>query len=116
MEENKNIEQEELKEFYTADEVIEIVEGVMPKVNVETEECQGVQLDKDEFQKGVTHMSFVAGQISALVSAGLTVELATDFVMNERNIEHNQKLQEIINKNQLEVSKIQMVQNEKAQI
>lgn len=76
-------------------------------IPMELENLKGIKYDKKEFDKGVKDYSYVAGAISSLLNAGLSSTDALNYIINRETIEHNFKLQEIINANNKEVAEIQ---------
>lgn len=79
-------EDEEVKDFYTPDEVLEIIDKLVPKVVVDLSELDGMGLDKKEFAKGLNEMSKTCGKITALCSVGFTVDMAMDYLLNIEKI------------------------------
>lgn len=71
-----------------------------------------VEYDKDEFIKGIKSISFLSGELTALLNTGITKEDAVTILVNRDNINHAQKLQQMINENNIEVSKIQQTKIE----
>lgn len=76
-------------------------------IPMELENLKGIKYDKKEFDKGIKDYSYVAGAISSLLNAGLSSTDALNYIINRETIEHNFKLQEIINANNKEVAEIQ---------
>lgn len=65
----------------------------------------GIDLDQEEFKKGVKEYSNVAGAISALVSAGAMPSEALEFVLNYKAVEANVKMNKDKCKAQVDASK-----------
>lgn len=73
-----------------------------------------IEYDKNEFEKGIRSMSFLAGELTALLNTGITKEDAVTILVNKDNIEHAQKLQQMINENNIKVveKQAEKVQNQ----
>jgi hypothetical protein len=69
-----------------------------------------------QFEKGVQEGLLLAGFYNALVSCGISNKMAEDMSLNKQTCDHNQLLQEMNNKVSLEISKVQAVQIDKAQV
>lgn len=85
-------------------------------VELDISELEDIKIDKAEFAKGVKSVSKFAGMFSCLKNVGMDTDSAFSLIINERNIEHSQAMQKMINKDQKEVAKIQSVQMENHQI
>jgi|GEM_PF-6655567 len=85
---------------YTSEEVVSIVEEIMPKVELNTELLNDLELDIDEFKRGIKDASFMAGQYSALRSVGLGEEFAYNIILNESTSRGNLELGKINSKQQ----------------
>ena len=79
--------------------------GEISIINLPLETIKGIDLDKDEFAKGVRDHSYVAGAISALVSCGVMPAEALEFVLNSKMIEVNLKMNKDKCKSQVDASK-----------
>lgn len=98
--EDNNTDMEELLEA-----INEAIEENLPKIEIDTDDCQKVKLNIKEFEKGIKEMSCVCGQIAALQSCGITASEALSYI-NGREIEkHNKELQKLINNGELEAAK-----------
>ena len=114
VDEMEEVEQEQ--EYFTQDEVYDIIEQVTPKVEVNVDEVQGLELNSQEFQAGIDKVSRTCGMISALASVGLTKDQIMDYVINEQNIEFNLKLNQMTCDSNKETAKIQQVNQELNQV
>ena len=85
-------------------------------IPMELDNLEGIKYDKKEFDKGVKDYSYVAGAISSLLNAGLSSTDALNYIINRETIEHNFKLQEIINANNKEVAEIQELKIQSQQL
>lgn len=104
------------QELYTIDEVVALIDETTPKVEVDTEECQGASLDVKEFTKGIVDVSRICGKFSALKSVGMTNAEAIDIIVNQDNVEFNLKLNSDTGKANVEVAKAQSLQISQNQI
>ena len=112
MEDEVNQEQE----YFTQDEVYDIIEQVTPKIEVNTEDVQNYCIDEQEYIAGVQSMSFLVGQYSALRSAGIDSSSAIDIIVNERNIEFNLQINEMTCTSNERTAKIQQINQEQNQV
>ena len=110
----EEVEQEQ--EYFSQEEVYDIIEQVTPKVEVNVDEVQGLELNSQEFQAGIDKVSRTCGMISALASVGLTKDQIMDYVINEQNIEFNLKLNQMTCDSNKETARIQQVVQESNQI
>lgn len=110
------MDETEGQEYFTQDEVYDIIEQVTPKVKVNVEEVQELQINSQEFQAGIDSISFLCGQYSALRSVGIDSNSAIDIIVNERNIEFNLQINEMTCKSNEKQAKLQQVQAEQNQI
>lgn len=90
MEENMILNENELEESeviedrtFTEDEVCEIIEEIMPKVQLDVSDLADANIDIEECKRGIKETSFMCGQFVALMSVGLTKEQAYNIVLNE---------------------------------
>jgi len=65
-------------------------------------------INSDEFQLGCKESSFLCGYYTNLLNSGLSNQQAYEITINIQTCNHNRKLQEIINANQLEIAKAQV--------
>lgn len=98
---------EENEDSMDAIAMIEEMLADMNKIEIDTTEVEGSKIDKKEFVKGVKEVSKLAGMFSCLKSVGASEDSIMAYILNERNIEHTQFMQGIVNETQLEVSKVQ---------
>lgn len=114
-EEKKEVESQE-QEYFTQDEVYDIIEQVTPKIEVSVEGVQKLEINSQEFQAGIDKVSRTCGMISALANVGLTKDQIMDYVINEQNIEFNLKLNQMTCDSNKETARIQQVVQESNQI
>ena len=114
VDEMEEVEQEQ--EYFTQDEVYDIIEQVTPKIEVNTEDVQNYCIDEQEYIAGVQSMSFLVGQYSALRSAGIDSSSAIDIIVNERNIEFNLQINEMTCTSNERTAKIQQINQEQNQV
>ena len=114
VDEMEGVEQEQ--EYFTQDEVYDIIEQVTPKVEVNVDEVQGLELNSQEFQAGIDSISFLCGQYSALRSVGIDSSSAIDIIVNERNIEFNLQINEMTCTSNEKTAKIQQTIQEQNQV
>lgn len=112
----ENNENELQEEIMSEEELKELLAAMSDDVKLDTSNIEDCEIDLNEFEQGLGDISYYLGQLTGLISIGLTKELATDFVMNLANINHNQILQDKINNNQLEIAKTGSVSLEKNSI
>lgn len=87
-------------------EMIEEMLGDLLQVELDTSEVANSKIDKKEFEKGIKDMSRIAGRFSVLRNVGMSEEAIITYMLNDRNIEHSQAMQKVINEGQLEITKI----------
>ena len=104
------------QEYFTQDEVYDIIEQVTPKIEVNTDDVQGYCIDEQEYIAGVQSMSFLVGQIAVLKSVGVSEDFIREMILNRETIEHNQSLQQMNNESSERLAKIQQVQLEQNQV
>jgi Type II secretory pathway, component PulF len=116
MSEKEYLENEELKEqqYIDINELAEQLQQVnLNPIELPIDNLQEViEYDKDDFIKGLKDISFICGQLTGLLNTGITKEDAVTILVNRDNILHAQKLQKMINENNIEVSKIQTIKIE----
>lgn len=104
---------------YEEDDTLNALEDIFSDligVGLDTSELEDIKIDKKEFEKGVKSVSKIAGMFSCLKNVGMDTDSAFSYIINERNIEHSQIMQKMINKDQKEVAKIQSLQIDNQQI
>jgi len=114
---DKNIDEKvELnKQEYTMEELMNSV-STIPPMELDISNLSAIKYDKKEFQIGINSMSLFAGAITSLINCGLSSHDALDFLVNERTIDMNLKLNAENNKTSIIISKNQAVQIDKTQI
>jgi len=73
----------EEQEYYSKDEVLDIIEEITPRIEINTDELNGFELDEDIFKKGLKDISFACGQFIGLVSVGVNNADAFQYILNE---------------------------------
>lgn len=104
---------------YEEDDTLNALEDIFSDligVGLDTSELEDIKIDKKEFEKGVKSVSKIAGMFSCLKNVGMDTDSAFSYIINERNIEHSQIMQKMINKDQKEVAKIQSLQIDNQQV
>lgn len=81
-------------------DLVEDILSELMSVELDTSDLEGIKIDKTEFAKGVKTVSKIAGMYSCLRNVGMDIDSAVGFILNERNIEHAQKMQKLINESQ----------------
>lgn len=104
------------QEYFTQDEVYDIIEQVTPKVEINVDKVQGLELNSQEFKAGIDSISFLCGQYSALRSVGIDSSSAIDIIVNERNIEFNLQINEMTCTSNEKTAKIQQTIVEQNQV
>lgn len=108
----QNETQEEIMEI-DAEQLQGLMEGSdkLPPIEIEMEDYK-----QDEFQRGIDDMSYLSGQIVALMNTGMSEQNVLDYLLNRESIKHNIEVA-IINKNMnVEMSKNQRLQVEKNEL
>ena len=106
----------EEQELFTAEDITSLLEEVMPKVDINLDNVKDITMDKKAFKNGIDSVSYICGQYSALKNVGIEGSSCIDIIISLLNAYHNMKMQESTCKNNIEISKIQQVQMEKAQL
>ena len=86
-------------------ELLEDILSDLMSVELDTGDLEGIKVDKTEFAKGVKSVSKYAGMFACLKNVGFDTDSAVGFILNERNIEHAQKMQKLINESQEKIAK-----------
>lgn len=122
MEKKNEIKEEEVlqedyeEETLTAEEIADILEEIIPKVEIDLDNVNGSSLDKKQFKNGIESVSYICGQYSALRGVGVDGSSCVDIIVSLLSSEHNIEMQRMTCDNNIEISKIQQVQMEKAQL
>lgn len=64
-----------------------------------------IQLDRDEFIKGLKDVSRVCGMYTGLLNAGWSLEDSVAYIFNKMNVDHNIEVAKINANSNVEVSK-----------
>lgn len=73
-------------------ENIELPEIKVEPDKEEAEEVVSVELEEEEFTRGIKAGSYYAGFLASLMTVGVPCELAVDVLINRETIEHNLKM------------------------
>lgn len=83
---------------------------VVPPIYIETDNLDNVEYDQEDFARGVKDISYLCGQITALVNTGLPPEVALDYLfnlkLNNDNIENSIKLTELNSETQIKCAEL----------
>lgn len=106
MEDNKELlENEEINEehdeLYTYDEVQDIIDNILPKIEIEKDKY----FNNEKFRKGLDYGAFYAGIYTSLVNVGVLPSDAFQMLLNTQTCKHN-----------IEVAKYQQASLEKSSI
>ncbi len=74
------------------------------------------EFDVNEFKKGITEASKECGIFTAYINAGMTNVQAYDLILTKLTLEYQKELNNDANKTAIEVSKNQVVVNDKNQV
>jgi hypothetical protein len=99
------IDEVEGKEFYSQDEVLDIIDQITPKIEIDNEELNGLKLDLKVFKDGLKDISFACGQYVGLMSVGVSAVDAFQYILNESTGKSNK-----------DVTKVQQINVESNQI
>jgi len=72
-----------------------------------------VQIDKDEFIKGMKDASYFSGMYTCFINSGFNMEDAISIIMNKMNVDHNILMSRIQTDGSIEVSKNSVLIKEK---
>jgi len=72
-----------------------------------------IQLDKDEFNRGLKDASYFSGMYTGLINSGMSMEDSVALIFNFMNINHNIETTKITAKANIEVSKNSLTLKEK---
>lgn len=112
----EDIENVDITEENSSTDLLEDILSDLMSVELDVSDLEGIKVDKTEFAKGVKSFSKYAGMFACLKNVGFDTDSAVGFILNERNIEHAQKMQKLINDNQKEVANITKLNIENSQI
>ncbi|WP_310877150.1 hypothetical protein [Priestia megaterium] len=104
--------QEQVVEFDTEQlqELMNVSEQ-LPPIEIQMEDY-----DQDEFHRGIKDSSYLAGQITALLNAGVSEGFVLDFLLNQATIDHNIRAAEINKEMNIEIAKNQRITVEKNEL
>lgn len=101
------------------EQLIDTIEQLMDmsdkEIVVNKDDIQNIAIDSGKYKKGVSSMSYIIGQYSALVGVGIDSTSAIDIVVNERNIVYQEGLNGMTCENNLKIAKTQQIQVEQNQ-
>lgn len=72
-----------------------------------------IQLDNDEFVRGLKDASYACGMYTALINVGFSMEDAVAYIFNRMNVDHNIETTKISANANIEVSKNVAIAKEK---
>jgi hypothetical protein len=72
--------------------------------------------DTDEFFKGISETSYLAGVITAILNTGVSESFILDYLMNKDSIAHSIKVSEINKEMNIEIAKNQKLTVEKNEL
>lgn len=72
-----------------------------------------IQLDNDEFARGLKDASYACGMYTALLNCGFSMEDAVAYIFNRMNVDHNIETTKISANANIEVSKNVVVSKDK---
>jgi len=87
----------------TSDDVILFFEPL--EINTSNLSENTIQLDKNEFMRGLKDSSYVSGIYTGLLNSGISVEDAVEIVIGKLNIEHSLEVAKINANASIESSK-----------
>jgi len=77
------------------------------------ENDKDIQIDKDEFVKGMKEASYFSGFYTCLINSGMSMEDVISIIMNKMNVDHNILMSRIQTDGSIEVSKNSVLLKEK---
>jgi len=77
------------------------------------ENDKDIQIDKDEFIKGMKEASYFSGFYTCLINSGMSMEDVVSIIMNKMNVDHNILMSQIQTNGSIEVSKNSVLLKEK---
>jgi len=77
------------------------------------ENDKDIQIDKDEFIKGMKEASYFSGFYTCLINSGMSMEDVVSIIMNKMNVDHNIIMSRIQTDGSIEVSKNSVLIKEK---
>jgi len=72
-----------------------------------------IQIDKEEFIKGMKDASYFSGFYTCLINSGMSMEDVVSIIMNKMNVDHNITMSQIQTNGSIEVSKNSVLVKEK---
>ena len=112
----EDIENGDITEENSSKDLLEDILSDLMSVELDVSDLEGIKVDKTEFAKGVKSVSKYAGMFACLKNVGFDTDSAVGFILNERNIEHAQKMQKLINESQEKIAKNTRISVESHQI
>jgi type II secretory pathway component PulF len=112
--ENSEENQEQQYENMNLEDLVSQLQqdAALNPIELNVDNLTDIEINKDNFSKGLKDISYTCGMLTGLINIGLSPKDALDYVLNQENINHNQRLQDKINNNNIEVSKIQQLKIE----
>lgn len=112
---NENIAEQEQVQEINLEELInqtsEKQESQLPPIEIDLG-----AYDNDEFKKGITETSYLAGTITALLNTGVSEGFILEYLINKDTIQHNLDVTKLNNNAQIEISKNQKMSLDKQEI
>lgn len=110
----KNTQNQE--ELESALEETQLDEYMFEPVILNIGEVEGLPYDTNEFTKGISEASRVAGMITALKNTGLPWTLVMDYIFNKETMEFNLKLADKNSETSIKVAEKQQINLDKTQL
>jgi hypothetical protein len=85
-------------------------------IYINTENVEELELDKDEFNKGLKESSYIAGFVTGLINSGWDLDSSINYLFAKLNSSMNIDISNINAKANIETSKNQNIVIEKQQI
>lgn len=78
-------------------------------IDLNVSAVKGLRISRDNFHIGLNEISYYCGMLTGLMNCGLSQEIACEFIINIKNMEHQENLQNVINEGNIKVAKMQNV-------
>ena len=95
--EQENMSLEDMDKEQLLDIVYSLLEQKDKEIDINVDNLDGIAIDKNEFKKGIKQYSAIAGAFTVLNSVGYPKDLIHEMILNDKTIQHNQKLQQMNN-------------------
>lgn len=97
-------------QVFTYQDVQDIIQQVLPKVEMDLDGITGINIDKEQYISGVKVASYWCGFYNSMKSMGCSEDTILQMMLNHDTGNINIKQQEVVNKGQAEVAKYQQIQ------